>query len=76
MKNIAVVGAGISGLTMAFHLLKSQSLIPTKRVIDIYQINSFPGGRIHTNIFDDSKTGLQYHFDVGANLIDFSSEQS
>jgi protoporphyrinogen oxidase len=71
MKSIGIVGAGISGLSMAFHLLKQPCLPFNKTIIDIYETHSFVGGRIHTQIIEDRKTGVKYHFDVGANLIDF-----
>jgi protoporphyrinogen oxidase len=71
MKSIGIVGAGISGLTMAYRLLKYSCLSKNKTIVDIYERNLVSGGRIHTNTCEDKKSGIRYHFDVGANLIDF-----
>lgn len=56
-KNIAVVGAGISGLTCAYELQK------LGHTVTVYEKNSFVGGRMSTRV----RQG--FYFDLGADHL-------
>lgn len=57
MKRIAVIGAGISGLTCAYELKKAGFKV------DIYEKNSYVGGRMSTRVKDG------FYFDIGADHL-------
>lgn len=65
MKKIGIVGSGLSALTLAYNLIKKgkQNLL-----IIVFEKENNPGGRCRTFIHED------LHFDLGANIIDFSNE--
>lgn len=69
--HIGIIGGGIAGLTAALFLQTRLTL--TKPVIHILESTDRLGGRIYTRTV--AKNGREYHFDVGANLIDFNEEQ-
>jgi predicted NAD/FAD-binding protein len=53
---IAVIGAGISGLTVAFQLSR-------RHAIELFEANDYPGG--HTNTVDVDFEGEQHAIDTG-----------
>ncbi len=57
MKKIAVIGAGISGLSCAYSLQKAGFSV------EVFEKTSFLGGRMSTNV----KNG--FHFDIGADHL-------
>ena len=67
MKNIsvAIIGAGISGLTFAIQLSKMPQIS-----YKIFEQSQYLGGRIFTQ-----HSNSQRYADMGANIIDFDSKE-
>lgn len=67
---MAIVGAGISGLTMAYNINKIAASTHERVFVDIFESQSKPGGRIKCSIVSQNMK-KDFQFDMGANLIDF-----